>query len=211
MDLTGQRFGRLTAEKPAGVNSCRRHMWLCQCDCGKSAKVSIGNLRNGNTSSCGCLHSEVCRKAKTIHGMTGSPEPGVWAKIKDRCLNPERPGYHYYGGRGVKMDRGWAASFSKFYSDMGPRPHKKLTIERLDNDGPYCKNNCVWGTLKDQANNRRSCRWITFQGETLNTRQWEERLGLCKGSIYMRVNVMHWPIEKALTPKTRESGRKKKP
>ena len=171
-NLVDQRFGRLIVRYIAGKNRWGNLLWYCDCDCGGHKIVASQLLLDGRTQSCGCLHREFCRtklkQHNTTHGMKHSPEWGVWHSIKSRCYNPNWPGYKDYGGRGITMSDEWRKDFIVFYHDMGPRPEGKLpsgralySIERKNNDGPYCKDNCIWATMFDQQKNRRKSKPYT--------------------------------------------------
>lgn len=156
MDLTGQRFGRLSVISFSHIDGCSH--WKCVCDCNSECVVSIGSLRNGNTQSCGCLQRDRMSAAAKKHGMSKTPIYRSWSGMFTRCYNKNNPKYEEYGGRGIYVCDRWHKSFENFYEDMGPRP-EGCTLDRYpDNDGPYAPSNCRWATLSEQKINQRKRR-----------------------------------------------------
>ena len=154
-DITGMIFGRLTVLYSCGVNKGHHRIWLCQCICGKQKKVLGLNLKNGNTSSCGCLAIENTKKRSTTHGMTKTIIHSRWSGMKNRCNNPHDPFWNRYGGRGIKVCDRWQNSFEAFLQDMGSTFDPILQLDRIDNDGDYSPENCHWVTCKENANNKK--------------------------------------------------------
>ena len=191
-DITGQKFGRLTVIKVVSKNKHRQYKWECQCDCGNISKVISSQLRNGHTKSCGCLHKDKI----TTHDKWQIPEYNVWASIKNRCLNKKDIAYRNWGGRGITVCYRWL-KFENFFEDMGKRP-KGLQIDRINNDGNYCKENCKWSTIKQQARNRRTNRIITYKGEKKCLAEWAEEFGIKYTNLQKRLKN-GWSIERAFT------------
>lgn len=121
--------------------------------------------------------------------------------MKQRCYNEKARYFRNYGGRGITVCDEWKTSFEAFYRDMGDPP-EGLTIERKNNNGPYCKDNCVWATRAEQAKNTRpqpASKYLTYAGLTLTISQWARRLGIQRTRLYWRINKSGWPIERILS------------
>lgn len=164
-DITGQKFGRLTAQKWVGRSKHNHSIWLCRCECGNTIEVVLGSLRKSLTQSCGCLYREVfsVRNNSFKHGASTrrkqTPEYMSWQAMKVRCENPNASNYHLYGGRGIKVCKRWRSSFPNFLADMGSRPKGKTLDRYPDGDGNYEPGNCRWATPKQQAATRKNP-WI---------------------------------------------------
>lgn len=202
IDLTGQRFGRWTVLCLAEPNKWRTTRWLCQCDCGK-LKVVVGtSLRRGKSQSCGCLHNEFVKQLFTTHGSRHSRLYSIFRNMKDRCYNRMNRVYCHYGGRGITICEEWLKDFSRFKNwALQSGYNDKLTIDRIDVNGPYSPENCRWVTMKVQQNNKRNGRTITFQGETHTVSEWADITGIPYYTLHSRIAKLNWPVERALTEK----------
>lgn len=208
-DLTRLKFGRLTVLAFAGRNSRKLVEWECVCECGASGIVATSTaLTGGHKLSCGCLGREVTAKRSRTHGMKDSPEYQSWRSMKQRCNNKNATGFRNYGGRGIKICERWLNSFESFFSDMGkrPEPPELHEIDRIDNDGDYCRENCRWATIKQQANNRRqgrrgvcrASRLVEFQGKEFILADLARQFNIPYQRVYQRL-AKGWDIQKALT------------
>lgn len=117
--------------------------------------------------------------------------------MKQRCNNPNNHRYYTHGSRGIKVCKEWEKSYETFLADMGEKPDG-YTIERIDNNKGYTKENCKWATPKEQAQNRRTTKNITFKNETHSIAVWASMIGISQSSLTKRLNTLE--LEKALSP-----------
>lgn len=162
IDLTGQKFGRLTALELAGRDQKNRISWRCSCDCGNEKTLLGSLLRTGHATSCGCATVEYRKNfgARMLghhvtHGLSRTPTQKSWEAMIERCTKPRHQAYARYGGRGITVCDRWRTSFSAFIEDMGVRPDG-MCLDRVDPNGNYEKANCRWATMKEQAQNKRN-------------------------------------------------------
>jgi hypothetical protein len=198
IDLTNETFGRLfVLWQYEERDKFGYRLWVCLCECGEQKLVTSSNLLNGSTRSCGCLRKE--RPTRLVHGMSKTKEHHIWRSMIVRCYNSQGP-HKDYGARGIKVCDRWLGpkGFENFFADMGKCPFG-LTLERKDVNGDYNPDNCCWATREQQANNRRTSRFIEHNGEKLTFAQWERKKGLTRGILHYRKKA-GWSDERALAP-----------
>lgn len=200
IDLTGQKFGKLTVVSKAERLS-HNTRWLCVCECGNSTITSSGNLKRGHTRSCGCVKKDSPNRS---HGQSESRLYYVWRNMLNRCYNPKVSDYPNYGGRGIEVCDEWRDNFQSFFDwamQNGYNENLKrgeCTLDRKDTNLNYTPDNCRWTNEKTQQNNKRNNRYITYQGKTRTLSQWAEEKNIKVSTLHKRLYVLHWSIEKAL-------------
>lgn len=193
-DLTGKRYGRLTVVAKIGKNRHKRYVWQCKCDCGTLLPVDGGSITGGLTQSCGCLQRETVR----THGMSKTRAYHAWTNMRSRCENPNCPEFKNYGARGIAVCDRWA-NFENFLADMGHPPAGK-SVDRINNSLGYMPGNCRWATPREQSQNSRNNKMLTFAGETLCLAEWARRLTIKHQVLASRLE-RGWSLERALTVK----------
>lgn len=178
MDLTGRSFGNWTVLR-SGESTVKatwsQPRWLCRCSCGLEKQVFQNSLVHGKSTGCGKSHKQ-----------SGGDLYRIWAHIKNRCGNPRVPAYPDYGGRGIVVCERWVNDFNAFASDVGPRPSKSHSIDRIDVNGNYEPGNVRWATETEQARNKRSARTLTIDGVTRTMGEWSEVAGISVKIIWQR-------------------------
>ncbi len=199
------QIGKLVLIERINKEEKRLHLsvWKCKCLCGKETIAKAKLLVSGKKKSCGCLRSENHHKLRHGYLKVGQElgEYRVWRRMIDRCskspLSKPTHTHKNYVDRGIKVCERWLNSFEDFYNDLGPRPSKNHSLDRINNDGNYEPNNCRWATNKEQCNNRRSNRFIDINGEVKTLKQWSEKYNIKYCSLQARL-YSGWGIEDAL-------------
>ena len=188
------QYGQLTFVQEAGVNKHGKKLWKLKCSCGEYTVAIASQVRSGKTKSCGHLKSAGNRRT---HGQHNSKLYVAWCNMKARCDNKNHVQYKDYGGRGISYDPTWSL-FENFAKDVGDPPFNKHTLDRIDNNGNYCKDNVRWADRHTQARNKRENVWITINGEVKCLKDWCKQYNITIAAVGLRV-VKGMSIEEAIT------------
>lgn len=200
INLTGKTIGNWEVLGFAGKDSWGGCLWECRCACGAVKRVLGNSLRGNGSKKCsGC--------ARTSHGHARKGQCTAtyksWVSLVKRCTSPNDSSFSRYGGRGIKITSTWRKSFAAFLADMGERPSKNHSIDRIDNEGHYEPGNCRWATKTEQGRNKRTNRLIAFRGEVKCLAEWAEQFGISRARVGQRLKA-GWPTGKALTTPVRK-------
>ena len=198
-DLTGLRFGELVAIEYLPLrnkNGKRISKWKCKCDCGNVKEVTATHLTQGETTSCGCVHSKTLHDRLSSHNMSKTRFYRIWAGMKSRCLNLTATDYSNYGGRGIKPCTEWL-KFKNFKIDMyisylehtEKFGEKNTTLDRKNSNGNYDKNNCRWATIKEQSFNKRVNKRYSVNGENLTLTELYIKYSIPRETIFSRIKT----------------------
>lgn len=192
----GRRYGRwlVLGDRTTGAPVPRI---LCRCDCGVERMVIAMGLRSGSSTSCGCWNREYKRVGPVKHGHSRSATYNSWSAMNQRCANPKTIGYANYGGRGIAVCPEWAASFEAFLADVGPRPSRRHTLDRIDGDGDYRPGNVRWALARDQCRNKTNNRLVDYQGRKVCLKELAEIVGLKYSTLHARLR-RGWSMGRAL-------------
>ena len=196
-DITGHRFGKLLVTSRAGVNSSFSAMWMCMCDCGEIRRVAGAALRAGRNKSCGCSSPRFVATGPSPRFLHEKRARSIWSGMLYRCSDKARGSArkNYYD-KGIRVCDEWM-DFDRFFFDMGVPPDG-LSIDRINGNKGYSKDNCRWATSKQQANNKAVNVFISHQGSNKTISQWAESLGVKPNTLLYRIQ-RGIPLERALT------------
>lgn len=216
----GTRYGHfevLGLDHRSGSKGHYRYYYKCLCDCGNDFVTRGDGIRSGHVKSCGCLQKDTARKIKTKSGMSRTRFYHIWGNMKARCFNTTSfPEAHCYSLRGISMCEEWK-DFQNFYNDMyaSYEEHveiygeKNTTIDRIDVDKNYCKENCKWSTLREQFNNKTDNHYIEYHGRTETMANWARELKMSYDALSTRLK-RGWSVERAFTTPVIQRQKKKK-
>jgi len=208
-DISGNRYGRLKVLNLDHIKNTRS-FYKCICDCGNNCIVARDALVNGRTKSCGCYSREIHSNLRKTHGMSNTRIFRIWQHILGRCINHNDDSYFRYGGRGIFVCREWIESFKNFYDDMGEEYYKmakiygeeNISINRIDNNDGYYKENCEWATKKEQQNNQRGNIIVNINNQKYTLFEAYTNFAIPSLSytlVRTRYIRLHWNIIDALT------------
>lgn len=187
----GDVFSRLTAIKyiAGSAKLDTRAKWECSCECGNIHVTDSSRLKKGTSKMCRpCSDIESGKtRSNAINKTTNPKEYGAWSSMKNRCSNKNYDGYHRYGGRGIVVCNSWNESFESFLLDMGCAPSILYSIDRIDNNKDYYKENCKWSTMEEQQNNRHTNVYLTIDEERKTIAQWCRELSISYEMVRARL------------------------
>ncbi len=199
-DLVGKEYNLLKVISFAGNSKNGKSLWNCVCKCG-GTKTTLGqSIVEGRVTCCGqdgCIGLKFGKDSKSYkHGLIHTPEYGIWGNIVSRCTNKKSHAWHHYGGRGIKCCERWK-DFISFYEDMGERPSPEYEIDRVDNDGDYCKENCKWATRAEQLRNTRRNTLVEYEGKKQKLILLADKYGIDADTVMARIK-RGWSVYDAL-------------
>lgn len=177
--LLNQKIGNWTI-KSVGQYKGYHLYFLCECICGIIKWVRYQHLKSGSSTGCS-------KEVNVTHGMSYKAEYRSWRGMKNRCYKKNVSEYENYGGRGIAVCDRWLESFENFYEDMGNKPTSKHTLDRIDNNGNYCPENCRWANYTEQANNNRHNRIVTIDGKSKLVADWAREMKVNFAMIHSRL------------------------
>lgn len=184
--LDGQRFGCITILRWQRGSRSKRGKYVFRCECGLEGTVFQNVLKRKDAFK-RCRHP----------GHSYTSEYRSWGGMIDRCFNPKNAAYENYGGRGITVCDRWKSDYRLFFEDMGKKPSRDHSIDRIDNDGPYSPENCRWATMKEQHKNRRCSFYVLNGGERLYLPELARQTGIKRQTLRNRLE-RGWSFEEAI-------------
>lgn len=202
-EMAGLRFGSLTVIRYV-PNS--RGKWECYCDCGNTKTLGGQSIREGKTISCGCFREKRAKAGRGLrHGMCYTGVHVSWESMMKRCYSKKNGAFKYYGARGIMVCERWHV-FENFFEDMGERP-EGMTIDRIDVNGDYTKENCRWATHAAQANNKSNNQRYLYKGVLYTASELRQFSDVNYDTLRNRLRK-GWDVERALTTVASHANRR---
>jgi len=203
-ELAGQIFGGLTVIKLAYIKDHKSN-WECKCVCGKIVIKNNNNITRGFLQSCGCLMKEYMKKSSTTNGLSRTRFSNIHQSIKKRCNYSKEKTYKNYGGRGITYQLSWGKienfkedMYQSYLEHVEKYGEKQTSIDRIDVNGNYTKENCRWQTLVEQQNNKRNNHIIEYKGEKMTITEMARKYNVERSLFNGRLRI-GWSIERAIT------------
>lgn len=187
-DISGKKFGKLTVIRLDKIVN-KKSYWYVKCECGNVKSVRSDTLKK--ITSCGCDKKKqdlINLHVTNNHELTHHPVYHIWSAMLNRCYSPKNTAYKDYGGRGITVCEEWKdiRNFAKWADESGFVPDKNLSIERVDVNGNYCPENCIWIDKKLQARNKRNTIRFTIEGVEKSLSEWSEIYGISHEKVIGR-------------------------
>lgn len=199
IDITGQKFGRLTAINRA-PNSGDRVKWLFKCDCGNQIITDGASAKTGKTRSCGCLNNEMRIKTNTKHGLSSKRIYGIYKSMIQRCHNSSNKKFKIYGGRGIKVCDEWLNDRMTFFEWAFKNGYNDdLTIDRVNGDKGYAPDNCKWATYAEQNRNTTQNFHVMIDGKDKILTDLAKEVGVDRGTLFYRIKKAGMTPEEAIS------------
>lgn len=202
-NLINKKFTRLYVKRLHPKRKNQKKQWECLCECGTLLLVDTNSLTSGHTKSCGCLKEDLLLKRTIRHGKCGTPTYTTWKNIIKRCRKPEkdsisiRKNKKYYFDRNITVCKEWE-NFETFLADMGDRPKGKYSLDRINNNLGYSKDNCRWATHTQQMRNTRANKFIEYKGIKKCLSEWADELKINPTILCKRL-LRGWSDERTIT------------
>ena len=178
-NMINSKYGKLLVLRKDIKYLGKNSKYICKCDCGKEISCFGFSLKNSNTTSCGCYNKEII----TRHGMYNTPEYSAYIQMKQRCYNANHKRYKNYGQRGITVCDRWIVSFDNFLEDMGRKPSKNHSIDRINVDGNYEISNCKWSTDYEQRTNKQNTVIFELNGIKMHQNEWARKFGISSTNL----------------------------
>ena len=195
--VLGDKFGRWSIVEEGVTHKGGQYYLHVECECGARKLVLPGNLRSGKSRSCGCLSRELKSARAKPDQVSDHPQYQRWRGIISRCTNPNSAQYSRYGGRGISVSEDWM-TFCNFHRDMGDPPFDGASIDRIDNDKGYSKENCRWATSDEQSRNKRCNVFYTYGGDTLLLKDFAVKYNANYSTLASRIYCYNMTMKQAL-------------